>query len=322
VSLRGYMVNRQEIWIPATDGERLAATLYRSDREAADGALVVAGAVGRRRQSYALFAEYFARQGWDVVTFDYRGIGDSRQPWKTAAVFSMLDWAQKDLAGVIDWVREQSAGSRVILVGHSIGGQLAAHIPPEKPVTAMIAVAAQRGYWKFWPRGRRAIVYLFFRIFVPLAIRLRGFLPLTWMRMQSLPREAARDWARWGLNVEYADAGGALLRERYGRFSAPILAISFADDLSLAPKHAVDVLFSEYYVGAPRTRWHVDPVSLGLARLGHSGFFDEPAAADRLWPAVAEWIRTAGERCRSGVSQVNGHWTGFEEPSAEGLAVS
>jgi predicted alpha/beta hydrolase len=278
--------------IQATDGLPLAASLFRCQAGEQRGTLLIAGAVGNVRQNYAEYAAYIAAQGWDAVLFDYRGIGGSKACGPEAAAFTMLDWGEKDLAGVIDWAQCRLHTRRLVLVGHSIGGQLAGLAANNHCLTALVAVAAQRGYWRYWDGWRKYVVYLFWRLYVPLCLKAVGYLPMKTMELEDLPGGVARDWARWGLKRHYEDAAGSRVGHHFARFTAPILAMSFSDDPSLAPPRAVDALFSEYYVRAPMTRWHIRPEDLGVRRLGHSGFFTRRVCPERLWQATAEWMRS------------------------------
>lgn len=63
--------------IPARDGYRLTATLYRSHPDA-DKAVLSNFATGMRRSYYHKFASFLAESGFAALTFDYRGIGNSR----------------------------------------------------------------------------------------------------------------------------------------------------------------------------------------------------------------------------------------------------
>src|SRR5579883_2471388 len=65
--------------IRATDGQRLAASVFQPTRPRAGApAVVVNSATGVRRDYYAPFARFLAERGYTVVTYDYRGIGGSR----------------------------------------------------------------------------------------------------------------------------------------------------------------------------------------------------------------------------------------------------
>jgi predicted alpha/beta hydrolase len=241
-----------------------------------------------------------ARLGWDVLTFDYRGVGGSAVSWETAAAFSLVDWGEKDLAGVINWARMRLASNRIALVGHSIGGQVAGFALNNDCLSALVGVAAQRSYWRYWIGWRRYGAYLYFRYYVSLCLRMRGRLVLGLSGLDPVPRGAARDLVRWGMNRDYRDAAGDDLRSRFANFSAPALAISFSDDPLLAPARAVDVLFKEHFTRAPLTRWHIHPQDLGVKVMGHSGYFEPSICPNSLWQATSRWLVDA---CRARPTQ-------------------
>ena len=66
-----------EITVPASDGYLLAATLF-LPRRAKTHAVLINSAAAVPRKIYRGFAGYLAQQGCAVLTYDYRGTGDSR----------------------------------------------------------------------------------------------------------------------------------------------------------------------------------------------------------------------------------------------------
>ena len=119
-------------FVPATDGFPLGATVVRA-RDRARGVVVLAPATGVRRRYYAAFQRWLAGQGFDVVTFDYRGIGDSRPPSLAGFHARMHHWGERDLAGVIAFVERELAPSSLLLVGHSVGGMIALLAAKKRP---------------------------------------------------------------------------------------------------------------------------------------------------------------------------------------------
>ena len=90
-----------DITVPATDGYPLAATLF-LPRGAKRHAVLINSATAVPRKLYRGFAGYLAKRGCAVLTYDYRGTGDSRQQAltgydqpKSLVGFkaSMSDWA-------------------------------------------------------------------------------------------------------------------------------------------------------------------------------------------------------------------------------------
>jgi len=71
----------EAISIPAADGYPLRG--YQWQHPKSDGALppvaIINPATSVSCRYYSRFADYLHAHGWDVVTYDYRGIGESRQ---------------------------------------------------------------------------------------------------------------------------------------------------------------------------------------------------------------------------------------------------
>ena len=94
----------RDLTVPAEDGYALAATLLEPGRALPDAPLVVIGcAVGVPRRYYAKFAGHIAARGHPVLTFDYRGIGGSRQGSLVGSKVRMRDWCILDVPGVLAW---------------------------------------------------------------------------------------------------------------------------------------------------------------------------------------------------------------------------
>lgn len=280
----------EELQIPATDGFALAATRFTPAAGTANGTrVVIASAVGVRRGFYGRFARWLAGQGFEAVTFDYRGMGGSRHGSLRGFHATARDWGEKDLSGVLAWASAEPAGGRLAVVGHSIGGQLVGLSPACVRIDAFLAVAAQSGWWGHWPvRSRYALAFLW-RVLMPGVSTALGYFPGRRLGLgEDLPGGVAREWAWWGRHPAYpVDERGSPLRPFYDRFHGPLLACSFADD-GYAPRPAVDAL-AALYVNARLRRRHVLPREVGMKRVGHYGFFRE-GARETLWPWAARWL--------------------------------
>ena len=96
-----------DITVPAMDGYPLAATLF-LPRGAKRHAVLINSATAVPRRLYRGFAGYLARRGCAVLTYDYRGTGDSRQQAPTGSNqpkslvgfnASMSDWGRAGYFG-------------------------------------------------------------------------------------------------------------------------------------------------------------------------------------------------------------------------------
>jgi predicted alpha/beta hydrolase len=252
--------------------------------------LVLPSAMGVAQSFYAKFAEWLAGQGYFVVTFDYRGIGLSAPASLRGFDMTMFDWAH-DCAAVIDFVQARRQGGPLYWLGHSLGGQLLGLIPNRDRIDRVITIATGSGYWRenAW-RTKRMVWWLWF-VAVPLALRIAGYFPGKRLRkVGDLPYGVMEQWRRWCLNREYVvGAEGNRVRQAYAALRTPILAVSFTDD-ELMSGQSIRSLHALYKSAAVEYR-RIAPQDVGVARIGHFGFF-RPQFEKSLWPIVPQWLRS------------------------------
>jgi predicted alpha/beta hydrolase len=271
--------------IPAADGFVLAATRYEPVANPTRTVVVINAATAVPQRYYRSFATFLAEQGYTTITYDYRGIGGSRPTSLRGFAASARDWVLLDMAGVIDWAYATYAPGRLFLVGHSYGGQTAGLLPNGDRVDAMVTSSSQSGYWALQGGFQRVAVAFHTHVTLPVLARLFGYVP--WSRFSSaedLPKGFALEWAAWCRQPGYLLDDPTLPLERFAEFRAPVLALSFADDI-WGTRRSVDAMMRAY----PRVeRRHITPVDVGLRAIGHFGFFRSQSAA--LWPEIVAWL--------------------------------
>lgn len=274
-------------------GADIAASLYEGAASTFDTEVtaVIASATGVRRSYYDGFARHLAANGVTTVTFDYRGIGDSRRAEIRDEPARMTDWAEKDLDGAIRWARARSPRGRIVLVGHSFGGQAAGLAPSNGELSGVLGVGAQLGDYRLWPAPRRYGYALLWHSVVPATTRVFGYLPGSFGIGQDLPAGVAQQWARWCRQPGYFFHSGHGERERaFARVTGHVLAYGFDDD-AFAPPRAVSALLANF-THAHRYRVHRTRREMGRA-VGHFGFFRR-AFASTLWAEATRWISGFG----------------------------
>ena len=275
-----------EIALAASDGYRLAATLY------GDGgkAVLIMPATGVPQGYYAKFAAWLAQQGFRVLTFDYRGIGKSLHGDVRAVRARMRDWALLDAAAAVNFLLSKG-NSAITVVGHSFGGQALGLLPSPERISSALIVGSQSGYWRHWPPLGQAWMWPVTHLALPGLSRLRGYFPGSRLGFgEDLPKGVAIEWARWCRHPTYL-VGALGVESDYARFAAPIRAYAFTDD-PFAPLRAVHALM-KLYPHAPSEVRSLAPRDLGVKRVGHFGFFRE-SFKDTLWPEAAEWLGRKG----------------------------
>ncbi|WP_273222051.1 alpha/beta fold hydrolase [Pseudomonas sp.] len=252
--------------------------------------------VGASQHRFQDLANYCTQAGWHALTFDYRGIGESAIPPGMEPDVSMQAWGELDLTAMIKWADSELENPHIALLGHSMGGQIAALADNAQRVSAMLMIGCQKGYWRLWPDWRRYLVYGVFRLAVPTCLATFGHVPLRWIGLHRLEPGIAADYARWTLRPDYRSAQGRLLTPAYYCFTAPILSISFDDDVIYAPKPTVDALVNRFYVKAAVVRAHLIAQEYSALGFGHAGFFQSHRCPQALWRDCIEWLThvTAG----------------------------
>jgi predicted alpha/beta hydrolase len=269
-----------DITVPATDGYPLAATLF-LPRGAKRHAVLINSATAVPRKLYRGFAGYLAKRGCAVLTYDYRGTGDSRQQAltgynqpKSLVGFkaSMSDWASHDITAAVAWMRERYKALPFAYVGHSFGGQALGLLPNNSEISRALFIAAQAGYWKLMTAPERYRVYAMLNFVGAPLTRALGYMPGKAGLGMDLPKDAflqARSLAE------------------FPKYHGALRALCMSDD-PWATRPAVELLCSGFTSIKPDIIT-VTPADTGAGRIGHMGFF-RPEHRDTLWRGAAEWI--------------------------------
>jgi predicted alpha/beta hydrolase len=283
----------QPITITAADGFALSGQLH-GDPSRATAALLIAPAMGVAQSYYAPFARWLAGQGFAVLSFDYRGMGQSRPAEHRRSLrgfqADILTWAETDAAAALARLDSLvSEGTPVHWLGHSLGGQILGLVPNRDRVSRMVTVGTGSGYWvENAPPLKRMVWWLWYFV-VPVVLPLAGYFPGRRLKkVGDLPAGVMSQWRRWCLDRDYMmGEGGAALREQYARITTPILSLSFTDDEFMSARNTESL--HGFYAGAPRTMTRVDPAEIGERRIGHFGFF-RPQFEASLWPKVSGFL--------------------------------
>jgi alpha-beta hydrolase superfamily lysophospholipase len=115
-------MRHQETTLIGHRGVRLFCQRWDPEEEPL-GAVVVAHGYAEHSDRYHHVAETLTSAGWAVLALDHRGHGRSQG---RRAVTDRLGWLLDDLDLVVDRATGVPAGARPVLLGHSMGGGLAA----------------------------------------------------------------------------------------------------------------------------------------------------------------------------------------------------
>lgn len=286
------MVATHTITVTTADGFQLAARRFVTAAKPR-AVILIAGAMGVRQDFYWPFAHWLAQRGYSVYTFDYRGIGHSRPAAyrKSLRGFAgdVLTWARQDFAAVIDAAAAQDDGLALVVIGHSLGGQLVGFLPNHQKISTLIMIACGSGYWRENAPRLRRIVWWFWYLVVPVLTKLCGYFPGKRLNMVGdLPLQVMLQWRRWCLHPDYAvGVEGKAARQAFGMVHCPILSISLTDDEMMSARNIERM--HACYTGAAVQTQRISPTDVAAARIGHFGFFREQFETT-LWPRTLAWI--------------------------------
>ena len=285
-----------DITVPAKDGYPLGATLF-LPRGVKKRAALISSATATPRKIYRGFAGYLARRGFAVLTYDYRGIGGSRQKSiegynkpKSLAGFkaTMSDWAALDATAAINWMRERYHALPLSYVGHSFGGQAFGLLPNNIEVSRALLIASQAAYWRLMSSPERYRVFAALAFVLTPLTHLLGYAPGRIGLGEDLPKDVFQQWAGWVMSPRYLFADPTLPGlSNFEKYRGAMRAIYLSDD-PWATRPAVELLCSGFSAIAPDII-EVAPADVGASKIGHFGFF-RAEHRDTLWRGAAEWL--------------------------------
>lgn len=268
----------------------LAARVYMPQAgQALERAVLIVQAMGVPQRFYEAYANWLALQGVAVMTFDFRGMGDSAPKRMRGFKASIADWASLDLNGVVDAFCARWPDVPRVYLGHSLGGQLFGWIDEPTRFEHVLTVASGNGYWRLNAPAVRKQAPLLWWVLAPIGIGIAGYFPGKRIgAVGDLPAGAMWQWRRWCLHPDYLGAEGPAMRARYAAVSVPIRAVILDDDELLSPE-GIRRLY-RLYESAPVQFEHLHPHEMGMKQIGHFGLFKASSAAT-LWPRSLQWLR-------------------------------
>jgi len=235
-------------------------------------------------------ASVLADAGLEVWRADLRGHGASGPVPSAGGSWSYDDLVRRDLPALVD-----AAGARggpVVVVGHSLGGHVAAAAATEGvPIGALVLLAANVWLPSQEPsRRRRLAKHVAIRGFA-VSVRPRGYFPARRLRMGPADESApyVRDLCRFWFEDRWSSGDGTDWWAGLRRVRARVLAIAGAGDRL----YAHPVAMRQFCAGFPSDRASFEVAGRGAHGLdhdpGHVGVACDPRSRP-LWNRIADWI--------------------------------
>lgn len=291
IALRPAVEEREYATIRCRDGVALHGDLWHAADGGSRGSVIINAATGVLARYYHRYARFLAQHGFNVLTYDYRGIGASRPDNLRGCRARWRDWGEIDFDAALSFMHAHREAGPLIVVGHSIGGFVPGLAQNAPLIDRMLTVGAQYAWWGDYAPRQRLGLLLKWHVAMPVATALYGYFPgrkLGWL--EDLPARVANEWSFRGPKFERShprDERSKVLA-RMSAVTAPILAISLSDD-EFGTVPAIRRTL-RYYTQAPRTAVALRPADYDLDRIGHFDLFHDRHASG-FWLDTLLWLR-------------------------------
>jgi predicted alpha/beta hydrolase len=281
----------EPVKIACGDGIILGGHLWRRTAQHSSGSVVINPATGVSARYYHHYARFLSEHGFDVLTYDYRGIGLSRPERLRGCGYRWRDWGQQDFDAALLFMRGRDSSAPLLVVGHSIGGFLPGLSEHADLIDRMLTVGAQYAYWRDYAPAHRWRLFLKWHVAMPILSTLFGYFPgkrLGWL--EDLPKGVANEWSFRGARMErsHPPYEREEVIRRFKAVTSSILAIAVSDDELGTPAAIRRGL--RYYGNAKVEEALLTPDDLGFEAIGHFGLFHARHSAG-FWLDTVLWLR-------------------------------
>lgn len=282
----------ENLYISCQDGYSLAAQFYpQTGNTQQPLPILLCPATGITKKFYHHFCLWLSQQGYDVLVFDFRGIGDSLHGELHTSQASIVQWGQLDIPAALAALLMRTQASQVILLGHSAGGQLLGINPLYQKVAKVVAIAGSTGYIKGLNGRTKFLAPVMFKLLFPLARHTLGYGPTQAIGMgENLPKDVAREWAQFCSQPGYVmNAIGKSIQpteQFHEQIRCPMTVLCGSDDEIATPVNVQDLL--RLYPHAMTQHIELKPHHYGHKSIGHMALFKP--SHQNLWPIIKQHL--------------------------------
>lgn len=279
----------QEIFITAADGYRLSA-LYATPVGKNAGTIVLSSATGIKKEFYINFSKFLTTKGYNVLLYDYRGVGGSAPEDMKASKAYMHEWGTMDMNAVVNYLVHEKRITSIIWVGHSVGAQLIGFLEQQQYVSKVVAINAALGYWRYFPFRMKFLIWFLWYFIGPLMVKVYGYGKMRTIGWgENLPRNILFEWREWCLSKTYfmTCLERKLHTDRFYNFTIPITAIYTSDDFIANDKTVP--LMMKFFPNSPQKIVRLDVEEHTRHKVGHTGIFRRKFEKN-MWPVLVKAI--------------------------------
>jgi len=278
----------EKLIISTKDQYQLSAHIFKPEKSN-EKVILINSATGVKQQVYFSFAQFFAEQGFTVITYDYRGIGLSKPEKMRNFKASMRTWGNEDFKRLTEFVIENFPDYQKFCLGHSVGALIIGMNENSKVFDKFIFVATQNAFIGNLKWKTKLEAFFGFGFAQPFFTELFGYFPAHWFGLgESLPKNCAYDWRTLILNRK--STGKLLLKTNdYSKeLNQKVLVLYAEDDVWLTDKGVKSLLNDVYPNLKPDYRF-LQTSESEKGEIGHVNFFR--SYNKKLWNIILNEIK-------------------------------
>jgi len=107
-----------KVKIKCEDGFELSGILFKPEK--IRSSVMIAPATGIKKEFYSAFALFLAENGFATLTYDNRGIGESKGNSINSSNASLTNWGKLDMTAVLEYLKNKIPDTDCHLIGISL----------------------------------------------------------------------------------------------------------------------------------------------------------------------------------------------------------
>ena len=281
------MIEELNVKIKCEDNFELSGKLFKPEKITAS--VMIAPATGIKKEFYSAFALYLAENGFATLTFDNRGIGESKGNSINSSNASLTNWGKLDMTAVLEYLGNEFPNTDYHLIGHSAGGQLVGLMKNAKEIKSIFNFGSSSGslHYSKYPFRLKSSFWLNF--YIPISNLIFGHTKSQWVGMgEPLPKNVGKEWTKWcnGKGYVKVDLDTKIKEHLYNELNLNSLWVHAKDDEIANYENVKDMI--RVHPNIQSRILTISPEEYGFNDIGHMKFFSKKKK--ELWSLATKWL--------------------------------
>lgn len=285
------MLTKENFTVTCKDGVHLKGLLLIPEKPKA--VLQFNGGTATKKEFYLSFLTYLANHNYICCLWDYRGSGESAPENLKGCDYKLQDYGIQDMPAIKNYLTRRFSNLPLLLMGHSVGGQLVGFMDNLTGYQGMIAMTVSTGHIGHMTFKNRCLSNFLFYMFTPFSLAVNGYLnSKKYGFMEDLPKNVILEWRDWCTKADYffdeKFLGKTVPAGQFQHIPFPIHLFWTTDDF-IANERSVPSFWKHIKSQQGIKITKITPESIGVKSIGHFGFFRKKMA-DKFWPKILKQL--------------------------------